>query len=172
MEIDQSFLDLAWYLVAGAGVLLFLVIALWIVRAFMSTGGAVMLTKRNKRLGVVDQASVDGRRRLVLVRVLIVRLPFGRRRRLLLLLIVRVALGRRLLLIRILILVLGRRLLLVLVLVLILLLLLILLVLLLVLLILLVLLRRRRLVLEVFQLLADELQVALGAGVSGVEFQS
>jgi len=68
MEIDQSFLDLAWYLVAGAGVLLFLVIALWIVRAFMSTGGAVMLTKRNKRLGVVDQASVDGRRRLVLVR--------------------------------------------------------------------------------------------------------
>ncbi len=68
MEIDQSFLDLAWYLVAGAGVLLFLVIALWIVRAFMSAGGALMLTGRNKRLSVVDQASVDGRRRLVLIR--------------------------------------------------------------------------------------------------------
>lgn len=68
MEIDQSFLDLAWYLVAGAGVLLFLVIALWIFRTFMSSGGVLMLTGRNKRLGVVDQASVDGRRRLVLIR--------------------------------------------------------------------------------------------------------
>ncbi len=68
MEIDPSFLDLAWYLAAGAGVLLFLVIALWIFRAFMTSGGALMLRGRNKRLGVVDQAAVDGRRRLVLIR--------------------------------------------------------------------------------------------------------
>ncbi len=68
MDIDQSFLDLAWYLAAGAGVLLFLVIALWILRAFMSSGGMLMLKGRNKRLGVVDQAAVDGRRRLVLIR--------------------------------------------------------------------------------------------------------
>lgn len=68
MEIDQSFLDLAWYLAAGAGVLLFLVIALWIFRGFMTSGGALMFKGRNKRLGVVDQAPVDGRRRLVLIR--------------------------------------------------------------------------------------------------------
>lgn len=68
MEIDPSFLDLAWYLAAGAGLLLFLVIALWIFRAFMTSGGALMLKGRNKRIGVVDQAPVDGRRRLVLIR--------------------------------------------------------------------------------------------------------
>ncbi|RIA55825.1 flagellar biosynthetic protein FliO [Dichotomicrobium thermohalophilum] len=68
MEIDQSFLNLAWYLAAGAGLLLFLVIALWIFRGFMTSGGALMLKGRNKRLGVVDQAAIDGRRRLVLIR--------------------------------------------------------------------------------------------------------
>ena len=68
MEIDPSFLNLAWYLAAGAGLLLFLVIALWIFRAFMTSGGALMLKGRNKRLRVVDQAPVDGRRRLVLIR--------------------------------------------------------------------------------------------------------
>jgi len=68
VEIDPSFLNLAWYLAAGAGLLLFLVIALWIFRAFMTSGGALMLKGRNKRLRVVDQAPVDGRRRLVLIR--------------------------------------------------------------------------------------------------------
>jgi len=66
--IDPSFLNLAWYLAAGAGLLLFLVIALWIFRAFMSSGGVLMLKGRNRRLGVVDQAAVDGRRRLILIR--------------------------------------------------------------------------------------------------------
>jgi hypothetical protein len=68
VEIDPSFLDLAWYLAAGAGLLLLLVIALWIFRAFMTSGGVLMLKGRNKRLGIVDQAPVDGRRRLVLIR--------------------------------------------------------------------------------------------------------
>jgi len=68
VEIDPSFLNLAWYLAAGAGLLLFLVIALWIFRALMTSGGALMLKGRNKRLRVVDQAPVDGRRRLVLIR--------------------------------------------------------------------------------------------------------
>jgi hypothetical protein len=68
VDIDPSFLNLAWYLAAGAGLLLFLVIALWIFRAFMSSGGVLMLKGRNRRLGVVDQAAVDGRRRLILIR--------------------------------------------------------------------------------------------------------
>jgi len=34
----------------------------------MTSGGALMLKGRNKRLRVVDQAPVDGRRRLVLIR--------------------------------------------------------------------------------------------------------
>lgn len=68
MEIDQSFLNLAWYLAAGAGVLFLLVIALWIFRVFISSGGALVLKGRSKRLGVVDQAPVDGRRRLLLIR--------------------------------------------------------------------------------------------------------
>ncbi len=68
MDIDPSFLNLAWYAAAGAGVLLFLVIALWMIRWFMTSGGILMLKGRNKRLGLVDQAAVDGRRRLLLVR--------------------------------------------------------------------------------------------------------
>lgn len=68
MEIDPSFLNLAWYLAAGAGALLFLVIALWIFRGFMQYGGITLLKGRNRRLGVVDQVPVDGRRRLLLVR--------------------------------------------------------------------------------------------------------
>lgn len=68
MEIDHSLLNLAWYFAVGAGVLLFLVIALWIVRGFMSVGGLALLGGRDRRLGVVEQAALDGRRRLVLVR--------------------------------------------------------------------------------------------------------
>jgi len=68
VEIDKSFLDLAWYFAVGAGVLLFLLIGLWLVRGFLAAGGVSFLKSRNRRLGVVDQAPVDGRRRLILVR--------------------------------------------------------------------------------------------------------
>jgi hypothetical protein len=68
VEIDKSFLDLAWYFAVGAGILLFLLIGLWLVRGFLAAGGATFLKSRNRRLGVVDQAPVDGRRRLLLLR--------------------------------------------------------------------------------------------------------
>jgi len=68
VEIDQSLLNLAWYFAVGAGVLVFLIVALWVVRGFMSVGGFALLGGRDRRLAVVEQAPVDGRRRLVLVR--------------------------------------------------------------------------------------------------------
>jgi len=68
VEIAPSLLNLAWYLAGFAGLLALFAIALLLYRRVMWPGSVALLNDRDRRLGVVYQAPVDGRRRLLLIR--------------------------------------------------------------------------------------------------------
>jgi len=68
VEIAPSLLNLAWYLAGFAGLLALFAIALLLYRRVMWPGSVALLKDRDRRLGVVYQAPVDGRRRLLLIR--------------------------------------------------------------------------------------------------------
>jgi flagellar protein FliO/FliZ len=68
MPIDQGLIDIAWYGVVSVALALLLAIGLWIFRLATSMPGIAFLAGRDKRLGIVEQVALDGRRRLVLIR--------------------------------------------------------------------------------------------------------
>lgn len=68
MEIDPALLDLVRYFLIGLGVLAVLGVAVWAAKYLLLWRGVALFAGRQKRIGVVETAMIDGRRRLLLVR--------------------------------------------------------------------------------------------------------
>lgn len=67
----SDFSDLMSYIAVFIFVIALIGVGAWLLKSFMSDGGASMgglLRRGERRLGVVEAASVDGRRKLVLIR--------------------------------------------------------------------------------------------------------
>lgn len=68
MQIDQGLIDVAWYGVVIISLALLLAIGLWMFRMVTSMTNVPFFSGRDKRLGIIEQTAIDGRRRLVLIR--------------------------------------------------------------------------------------------------------
>lgn len=67
MQVLQDILAYGWYIIALLAITGFIGIGAWLLRSFMLSGGVSFIGGREKRIGVVERATIDGRR-LVLVR--------------------------------------------------------------------------------------------------------